>query len=51
MYAVDVHPPLLGSDITAQSVYAASQLADYASDLAQRQKVAHEAHHPPHLLQ
>jgi hypothetical protein len=50
MYAVDV-PPLLGSDVTARSVYAASHFSDYASDLAQRQKVAHEAHHPAHSLQ
>ena len=31
--------------------YPASQLAGYVSDLAQRQQVAHDAHHPLHSLQ
>ena len=34
------------SSQSTAGVYPASQLADYASDLAQRQQVAHDAHHP-----
>jgi hypothetical protein len=51
-YAVDGLSPLLGSDAKlAENVYPASQLADYVGDLAQRQQVAHDAHHPLHSLQ